>query len=107
MLEFEKEKLEKKVNQAKKEREFLDMLMDLMIVREEDPYRKSMLLLVRQTEKMVEKLIEIRDKFAPCNDEAEKPSQETMEKVREYLMLVEGGMDTFFQAIEGSNDALL
>ena len=81
--------------------EALDLVMDMMIEAETDPRHKAQMLVMRQCKKLSHKFADIAGKYGLANEEITDTDAKNM---LEYLLLVEGGIDTYLASEKGVSD---
>lgn len=96
---FEKTPTPPKKNEAMSEA--LDLIMDMMIEAETDPGKKTKMLIIRQCKKLSHKFADIAGEYGLANEEITDTDAKNM---LEYLLLVEGGIDTYLASEKGAND---
>lgn len=82
--------------------EALDMIMGMMIDAETDPRHKAQLLVMRQCKKLSHKFADIISEYGQFSNE--EITETDAKNMLEYLLLVEGGVDTYLASGKGANN---
>jgi len=97
---FEKTPTPPKKNEAMSEA--LDLVMDMMIEAETDPRHKAQMLVMRQCKKLSHKFVDIAGEYGQFSNE--EITETDAKNMLEYLLLVEGGIDTYLASEKGASD---
>lgn len=82
--------------------EALDLVIDMMIEVETDPRHKAQMLVMRQCMKLSDKFMDVAGEYGPFSNE--EITEADAKNMLEYLLLVEGGIDTYLASEKGASD---
>ena len=99
------EELERELQKKKEASRAFLYMFDRQIEAEEDPNLKVMLLLMRECKQLSDRLSGIAEEYTVIKgDYPTKEEAEAARKVLEYLQLVEGGIDNFFEEFKNGKE---